>query len=521
MDLGRSLDIHPPGDTGMFRLWQSSIGFRLNLLFVLIVTLLLTVSGMVSYFNTRHVLEEQYQEIQQRLRERLKISLPPPIWDLDTRKIEQNIEAEIKSPVRGIEVYGEENTLMAKRGAGSKDASLDKLEFHLSYQRGNENAEIGRAVAYLSRDEMNSALRVQVLYKFVEIVLLDLVLLAALSISLSRNVLSPLRQLKEALNTAAEATDSSGEIQLPEVRKDELGEVARGFNRISQRLADDLERRSVAEDQIRKAYDELKSTQDNLVQAEKLAALGSLVAGVAHEINTPVGVTVTSATLLAQETRKFKQAVDGGAVKKSDVLSYAETASESSELILANAERAAHLIQSFKLVAVDQTSEARRYFDVGGYIDEIITSLRPKFKRTSVAIKNECRAGIRVDSYPGAFAQVVTNFAMNALMHAFEEGQAGLLTIRAKKEDERVVIEFEDNGRGISPEHLPRIFEPFFTTRRGTGGSGLGLNIVYNIITKKLGGQIQVKSVVGKGTLFILTLPLAAPTPGEPNHGGE
>ncbi|MBY0446350.1 MAG: HAMP domain-containing histidine kinase, partial [Burkholderiales bacterium] len=184
-------------------------------------------------------------------------------------------------------------------------------------------------------------------------------------------------------------------------------------------------------------------------------------------------------------------------------------------LILANAERAAQLIQSFKQVAVDQTSEARRTFELGEYIDEVIMSLKPTLKRTLVRIETSCTEKINLDGYPGAISQIITNFLTNALAHAFSEGQEGLITLHASRIDNSVTMRFEDNGAGIPAEHLKKIFDPFFTTKRGSGGSGLGLNVVFNLVTQTLGGTLIVNSEQGKGTCFIACFPLIAPLPKE------
>ncbi|MGL4603709.1 MAG: sensor histidine kinase, partial [Iodobacter sp.] len=181
--------------------------------------------------------------------------------------------------------------------------------------------------------------------------------------------------------------------------------------------------------------------------------------------------------------------------------------------ILSNAERAAQLIQSFKQVAVDQTSEARRSFELGEYMDEVIMSLKPTLKRTLVRIETACNEKILLDGYPGAISQIITNFLTNALAHAFSEGQEGLITLSASQTDHMVTLRFEDNGAGIAPENLNKIFDPFFTTKRGSGGSGLGLNVVYNLVTQTLGGSLVVNSEPGKGTCFIACFPLVAPLP--------
>ncbi|CAK0753617.1 histidine kinase [uncultured Gammaproteobacteria bacterium] len=261
-----------------------------------------------------------------------------------------------------------------------------------------------------------------------------------------------------------------------------------------------------------RAYAELKETQANLVQAEKMASLGLLVAGVAHEINTPVGIAYSCATHLAGRTSQLDEAYETGAMKKSDLKGYVATAVESSRLILANLTRAAELIQSFKQVAVDQASAERRHFDLKTYIEEVVTSLGPRLRVTAHRVTVACPDGLILDSYPGALSQVLTNLVMNALVHAFDAAATGIMHIAVTRLGTNdIELTFADNGRGISAANLNRIFEPFFTTRRGSGGSGLGLHIVFNLVTQSLGGRISVTSNEGLGTIFTLRLPAEAP----------
>ncbi|GAA0586720.1 PAS-domain containing protein [Caenispirillum bisanense] len=267
-----------------------------------------------------------------------------------------------------------------------------------------------------------------------------------------------------------------------------------------------------AKERAEQALADLQATQKSLVEAEKMASLGGLVAGVAHEINTPVGITVTTATHLQEKTRDIQRIFEGGKVRRSDFESYLAVAGQAADLILGSSTRAANLIQSFKQVAVDQTSEERRRFDLGPYVEEVLLSLGPRLKRTPHRVTTEVPAGIIVDSYPGPLSQVLTNFVMNSLMHAWPEDAttAGTMSVRAWQEGAQVVLVYQDNGRGIPADHLGRVFEPFFTTRRGSGGSGLGLNIVFNIVRQTLKGTVDVDSRPGEGTTFTLRFPLEA-----------
>lgn len=252
----------------------------------------------------------------------------------------------------------------------------------------------------------------------------------------------------------------------------------------------------------------LRATQDKLVQSEKMASLGVLVAGIAHEINTPVGIAVTAASHLRDRMVLLGEAVAGGTLKKSQLLDTIATSQQSAEMVLANLERAAELIQSFKQVAVDQTSRESRTIELDVYLHETIHSLHPRIKATPHRVELLCPPGITLHLAAGALSQVVSNCVLNALDHAFPNGQAGSVRVTAAREHEQIVLGIADDGQGIAPEVLPRIYDPFFTTRRGAGGSGLGLHIVYNLVTQTLGGTIAVESVVGQGTVFTVRLPL-------------
>ncbi|MGJ5631673.1 trifunctional serine/threonine-protein kinase/ATP-binding protein/sensor histidine kinase [Nostoc sp. CALU 1950] len=260
--------------------------------------------------------------------------------------------------------------------------------------------------------------------------------------------------------------------------------------------------------ELSQAVEDLKATQKQLVESEKMAALGGLVAGVAHEINTPVGTSITVASTLADETRSLIMAVEEGQLKRSVLNNYLEIAKESTELLLSNLNRAGELVQSFKQVAVDQTSLEQRTFSVKQYLEEIVTSLTPKLKQASHILIVTGDETVRINSYPGALAQIITNLVMNSLNHGYQLHESGQLRIEVKQENQRVVIQYSDDGCGIPQENLTKIFEPFFTTARQQGGSGLGLHIVYNLVTQKLQGTIDVDSEVEKGTLFTVTLPL-------------
>ncbi|MBK3775202.1 PAS domain S-box protein [Azospirillum brasilense] len=281
-----------------------------------------------------------------------------------------------------------------------------------------------------------------------------------------------------------------------------------------------------ARDAAERALADLRAAQESLIQAEAMASLGQLVAGVAHEINTPIGIGLTAASHIAEQARDLRVRFESGTLKKTILAEHLDTVTEAARLLVSNMNRAAALVQSFKQVAVDQTSGERRSFDLRIYIDEVLFSLRPRLKRTRVTVEVDCPEGLEMDSFPGALSQVLTNLVINALIHAYGEEQRGTIRIAVHPDcGEHVVIDFSDDGAGIPEDHLQKVFEPFFTTKRGEGGSGLGLHIVHSTVTGVLGGTVAVRSVTGQGTGFTLRLPrriareAAAPTAQPPQPG--
>ena len=252
----------------------------------------------------------------------------------------------------------------------------------------------------------------------------------------------------------------------------------------------------------------LNETRDSLVRSEKLASLGALVAGVAHELNTPIGNALTVASTLHEKVREFSDACAQG-LRRATLEEHLKAEALASDLIVRNLGRAAELITSFKHVSADQTSAQRRKFDLDEVINEVITTLRPTLRNTNFRIEHHSAGPIAMDSFPGPLGQVVTNLVINAVMHAFAEKTHGVMTIVTRQQDDFARIEFSDDGCGIPVEYLGRIFDPFFTTRLGRGGSGLGLNIIHTLIETVLKGNISVTSQPGDGTCFFIILPLS------------
>lgn len=509
-----------------------TIRFRLIALFVLLVTLALTGFGVYGQFRLSQELEQRFGDRQKEAVLRLQTSLPSALWNFDQSQAERIIQAELEAvEVSSVTVFDSRPkvfvAMTGKPRAGatpSKESDLVSVEANLfvdpdldkSRQKGEPAAVMGRVAVTFSRGYINDALRAALVSRLVEIFLLDGLLIVVLTVSLNM-VFRPIAQLRDALFDLAEQEGEDAK-ELPETTHNEFGEVIRAFNQTQRKLRQVIARRTQAEEAARvaaaktdEAYRDLQSAQDSLVQSEKLAGLGSLVAGVAHEINTPIGVVLTGATLLGAATARTQGALTDGSLRKSDITAYMATASESTRLITSNAERAAHLIQSFKQVAVDQTSDQRRTFKLNDYLIEVTTSLQPSLRKARATAEVKCSDDIQMDSYPGLLAQVLTNLTMNAIVHAFEEKEGGQIMVIATSDGHVATIAFSDNGCGIPAENIGKVFDPFFTTRRGHGGTGLGLNIVFNIVTKQLGGTITVQNVVDGGARFTICIPLVTP----------
>lgn len=299
-------------------------------------------------------------------------------------------------------------------------------------------------------------------------------------------------------------------------------EIENEIQQINQELESRVQRRTLnleqANTELANAMETLKLTKDELVRSEKMAALGSLVAGVAHELNTPIGNSVTVASTLQHKTQELAREINSGNIRRSTLDAYLDSSAMGTELLMRNLASARDLVISFKQVAVDQASNQRRRFDLKHTLADVVVMLDPMYKNTPFILEVALQDEIQMDSYPGPLGQLITNFVTNALAHAFDGRNHGTMRLTTRLKQEGLVeIIFSDNGVGISVEHQARVFDPFFTTKLGQGGSGLGLNIVFNIVTNLLGGKIELQSYAGVGTSLIITLPLQAPEVVEKN----
>lgn len=260
--------------------------------------------------------------------------------------------------------------------------------------------------------------------------------------------------------------------------------------------------------EMQSTLNELQAAQQKLVDAEKHAALNGLVAGIAHEVNTPLGVAVTACSHLQTQVLEFSERLANGQLTRSELGSFIQNSREGVEILARNLARAAQLIHGFKQISIDQSSEQRRRFKVKQYIDDIVLSLRPRLKKTPHEVVVDCPVELEVDSFPGAWSQILTNLLINSLTHAFTAASRGEMRIEVKSTADGIELRYSDNGCGVEKQDLDRLFQAYFTTRRDDGGSGLGLHIVKNLVTRTLHGQIRCESERGQGILFVISLPL-------------
>lgn len=342
----------------------------------------------------------------------------------------------------------------------------------------------------------------------IAVIFLGVIVSAGIIIALSIRL--PLRQIVTSMR-AIMSGDYDRHVQGTDAR-DEVGAMARAVevfrkNAIAKRQAEDDLR--AAKENAEAALIELRETQKNLIDSERLAALGGLVAGVAHEVNNPIGISLTVASSLARRSDQFEADIKAGsALRRSQLEEFVGASRDAARQLVANLLRAAELIQSFKQVAVDRSHAERRQFNLEEATDQIIASLRPVLKKAPIEIAVDVPEDLVIDGYPGSYGQILTNLFLNAANHAFPAGQPGMIAITARSVgDDAVEIVFADNGAGMTPDVQRQAFDPFFTTRRNDGGTGLGLHIVYNLVTQQLNGRMMLESDPGQGTTFRIVMP--------------
>ncbi|MFT4275532.1 MAG: HAMP domain-containing sensor histidine kinase [Rhodopseudomonas sp.] len=379
-------------------------------------------------------------------------------------------------------------------------AAIDALSVKMRQREQKAQETFDRTLAGISQKVLTIAL-----------IFLGIIISAGIVIALSIRL--PLQQILASMH-AITSGNYDRRVAGTEAR-DEVGAMARAVevfreNAIDKRKAEDDLRAS--KEKAESALLELKTAQQNLIDAERLAALGSLVAGVAHEVNNPIGISLTVASSFNRRAMTFEAEVKGDApLRRSQLDEFVRTTRDAAQQLVGNLQRAADLIQSFKQVAVDRSHAERRQFSLNEATDQIVASLKPVLKRAPIDLRIDVPEGLMIDGYPGAYGQILTNLFLNAANHAFPDARPGAITITARPRGaDDIEIIFADDGAGMTPDVQRQAFDPFFTTRRNEGGTGLGLHIVYNLVTQQLGGRMVLESRLGQGTTFRIIMPKTA-----------
>lgn len=511
---------------------------RNAVMLALLVGLVLPTAGvlLVEQQQSRKAVMDDLARDLSRVSEVLALSLAEPIWQVSPDLAEPMVKAQVEDP-RFVSVVVTENAAQQAfiefhRATGDESLTLSETRPVL-----RDGREIARLTVVMSAEPLLARKRAD-LWNTLWRSLLTLTLsLGLILVVMQRRVLRPMARLSDAADELA-----AGQLDQP-LRfggEDEIARVGKAMERMRLALLkafDDLRgHASTLEDQVAQRTHELTAAnteltqalanlttaQRELVESEKLASLGRLVAGVAHELNTPLGNALTVVSALEDRWTKLdRMLTDNTPMRRSQLEELVKDTRRGQDILHRNVQKAADLVRDFKQVAIDQTSDTRRDFELAQVVEDVLVMVEPSFKHTPFRIQTELAPALRMSSFPGALGQVLTNLLMNSLVHAFEGRESGRVLVRCLRLDvAHVELVVEDDGRGMDASVARRIFDPFFTTKLGKGGSGLGMHIVHNIVNNVLGGTIEVVSHPGDGTRMIVRLPVDAPARGPGDDRG-
>ncbi len=522
-------------------------------------------------FTYISVKNEMYKELQQ-LEQTISVSLSQAIWELNEEQIaaignglvemslvkavlindEVDNEIFVSGPLNGFKIPESPSQHDIKKVQYN---DLFGFKNKLSFSLSGTPTHVGRIVIFSSYSNIYNKVLVQVLFPIIGLLISILLLSFLIKRLFHRLLTSPLEQLSFGIARIDLENLSQSQLTPPSEQQDELNMLTHSFNLMLVKLEEyklnlektklelvnankklDLQNMSLEQEVSKKtanlslaiselaqqkteleeserelinSLSRLKQTQTQLVHSEKMASLGSLVAGISHEINTPVGIGVTAVSYLTECVGNLDIAIRNKTLTKTHMGKFIDDANNSCSLLTTNLNKASQLIQSFKDIAVDQTSEAIRDVNLFDYLNEVITSLQPKLKRTQHRIIVEGDKDIVIHCRAGSLSQMFTNLILNSLVHAFDDIEKGDMTFHLSRDETLVYITYQDNGSGVSQDNLKQLFEPFFTTKRGQGGSGLGTHILYNIVNQSLNGKISAQSELGDGLKYSIQFPLS------------
>jgi signal transduction histidine kinase len=510
--------------------WQrSSLTFAVVL--ALLLGLLLPTTAVLLYDGqkTRATAMEDLKRDLARATEVMALSLAEPVWQVSPDLADPMVKAQMDDPrfvsVQVVEPASSAPFLSQQRAGDKPDADLMLSQTRPIQRDGREIANLTVSMSAAPLLQAKQAEVWRTVWRSGLTLTLSLVLMLWV---LQHYVMRPMTELTGAAEALA-----AGRLDQPlrVAGADEISRVGAAMERMRQALLSAFEalrqhnlnlEETVAQRtaelttsnaELSEALETLQKAQRELVESEKLASLGRLVAGVAHELNTPLGNALTVVSALDDRYKQLEAMLSGTTqLRRSTLEELARDTRRGQDILQRNVQKAADLVRDFKQVAIDQTADLRRDFDLAKVVEDVLVMVEPSFKHTPFIIDTDLSHGLMMNSYPGALGQVLTNLLMNALLHGFEGAEQGRVTVHcAPLDEEQVELSVTDDGRGMDESVRRRIFDPFFTTKLGTGGSGLGMHIVHSIVTNVLGGQIEVRSSTGQGTQMLMRLPRLAP----------
>lgn len=534
---------------------KNKISYKLIILVFLIST---TVTSLSTYFHIKLQYENKISRFQKNLDNIEKNQIPlliDSVWKVDYLAIDIFLNSITNNETIVFAKIIENDNIIKSVGLPKK-SNIIKKEFHLIKKLNNETYNMGKLVVIADltpfyRDLKNNIKSILVT-EIIKILLLSLLIIFAVkkliatrlekiakytkelfinnstealkikeknknnydeldivsnSINVMRlNLINYIKEREELLykhNEELKEKINERNLEIEAKKKIEIKILQLNYN-LEEKVSDRTRKLSQRTHELEYSLLELKETQKNLIESEKMASLGQLVAGVAHEINTPIGLSITGITHFLSESENIYYKYKNNQLTEEDFKEFIDSSNEIAKSININLKKSAKLVKSFKEISVDQSIDDKRVFIVKDYLEEILVSMGTVLKNMKINIA--CDNSLKINSFPGALSQIITNLIFNSLNHAYDKQDKSIVSIDIKENNKSIIITFKDYGIGISKENLTKIFDPFFTTNRKNGGTGLGLSIVYNLVTQKLNGTINCESKEMKGTTFIIIL---------------
>ena len=526
---------------------KNTVGFNLfkKVFFMyLIITILVTLFHMYSEYKNE---ENKILWDMNNIEESFKKQLTTAAWFVDNSLIEEVIYGILSSrSIVGISIKYQDNYLQnygrvdPKNKYNSNLLDINKLNasyeenllghsFVLHDKKYNHDKNLGTVVLYSDKkiifENVKNNFMLIIINSFIKTLALWIIFLFFANKYLTKQFL----EIIDITNNIDFSKIKKTNFIFNKKTKDEFDLLKQSFNIVFKKLANSYIKLNVvnqknidlnesleikikertselveSNDELEQTIINLKRTQDKLIESEKMAGLGNLVAGVAHEINTPVGIGLTGISHFSVLTDDIEKKYQSNDISREEFEDYINISKELARQINVSLTKTAHLVRSFKQIAVDQSHEEKREFNLKEYIDEVIFSLNNMIKQTNIKINVKQEGDMVINSCAGLYSQIITNLIINSIKHAYKDNNKGVINIDILRENNSLQIIYKDNGKGIKKENLPKIFEPFFTTNREYGGTGLGLNIIYNVITSQLKGTIRCDSIEGKGAIFTI-----------------